>query len=408
MISFVYSLGIFLYRIAIMVVAPFNTKARLLQRGRRDVWRELSRYINSSQSIWIHAASLGEFEQGRPLIEAIRAKYPNRRIVLTFFSPSGYEIRKNYPLVDLVCYMPADTYFNARRFIRLLNPEMAFFIKYEFWHFYLHALKRSNIPVYGVSVIFRKDQPFFKPWGRWFRRMLDCYTHFYVQDAASAGLLKEAGYNNYTVAGDTRFDRVTKIAASSPNDSLVERFAAGARVIVAGSSWEPDESLLIDYINSAPDNVKLIIVPHEIGQEHINQIIARLKVPYLLYKNQLPDMKVYKVLIVNTIGLLSAIYKYGEIAYIGGGFGKGIHNTLEAATYGMPVLWGPNYRKFNEAHQLIERGAGFVVTNQSDLDSTLTSLLNDDNKRNMAGEAAKQYVNSMCGATDKIMADLFG
>lgn len=407
MITLFYSLGICLYSVALLLASPFNSKARLLVRGRRNVWRDLGHYVNSSRCVWIHAASLGEFEQGRPLIEAIREKYPDRRIVLTFFSPSGFEIRKNYPLADLVCYLPADTFFNARRFIRLINPEMAFFVKYEFWHFFLKELKRKNIPVYGVSVIFRKDQPFFKPWGFWFRRMLNCYNHFYVQDDLSANLLKQIGHNNYTVAGDTRFDRVAKIAASSPNDPLVERFSSNSRVIVAGSTWEPDDAILVDYINNSPDDVRLIIVPHEIGQEHINQIVERLKVPYFLYTNNPVDAASCKVMIVNTIGLLSAIYKYGQIAYIGGGFGKGIHNTLEAATYGMPVIWGPNYRKFNEAHQLVERGAGFVVSNQAELSNTIDKLLTDDSKRLSAGVAAKEYVKSMCGATERIITDLF-
>ena len=407
MITIFYSLGIFLYGIAIMLAAPFNAKARALWNGRRRVWYVLRQYINSSPCIWVHAASLGEFEQGRPLVEAIRSRFPDRKIVLTFFSPSGYEVRKNYALADLVCYLPADTFFMARWFINLLNPEMVFFVKYEFWHFYLMELKRRKIPVYGVSMIFRQDQLFFKWYGGWFRKMLNCFTHFYLQDKASADLLQTRGYSNYTVAGDTRFDRVAKIASSSKEDDLSKRFGAGARVIVAGSSWEPDENLLIGYINRAPQDIKLILVPHEIGDDHIRQIVKSIEVPYFLYTDAPAMPENYRVMVVNTIGLLSSIYKYGEIAYIGGGFGKGIHNTLEAATYGMPVLWGPNYRKFKEARDLIDCGAGFVIADQASLTQQLTALLNDNAVRQSAGLQAKQYVNGMCGATDQIMSDLF-
>lgn len=407
MITLFYSLGIFLYGLAILLAVPFNAKARLLWTGRRRVWNDLRHYINNNRCIWIHAASLGEFEQGRPLIEALRSQYPNRKIVLTFFSPSGFEVRKNYPLADLVCYLPADSFFNARRFIRLLNPEMVFFVKYEFWYFYLTELKRQNIPVYGVSVIFRADQMFFKWYGGWFRKILNSFTHFYLQDQVSADLLKSRGYTNYTVAGDTRFDRVAKIAATSADDELSQRFSQGARVIVAGSSWEPDEALLIDYINRAPEDVKLILVPHEIGEEHIRQISKQLEVPYFLYKKAPFDPENYRVMVVNTIGLLSSIYKYGQVAYIGGGFGKGIHNTLEAATYGMPVLWGPNYHKFKEARDLLSCGAGFVVANQEALDTQLDALLNNQDLCAQAGNKAKQYVAGMCGATDQIISDLF-
>lgn len=407
MMTILYSLGIFLFDVALMLAAPFNIKARQLWIGRRRVWNQLRQYVNSEQCVWVHAASLGEFEQGRPLIEAIREKYPHKPIVLTFFSPSGYEVRKNYALADLVCYLPADSYLFARHFIRLINPEMAFFVKYEFWNFYLKELKRKNIPVYGISVIFRKEQAFFKWYGGWFRSILKCFTHFYVQDHVSAELLASRGFGNSTVSGDTRFDRVAKIAASSANDSVSERFAAGSRVVVAGSSWEPDEALLIDFMNRAPEDVKLILVPHEIGDDHIKQIEKQIKVPYCLYRNNPVSPESYRVLVVNTIGLLSSIYKYGQVAYIGGGFGKGIHNTLEAATYGMPVIWGPKYHKFKEARDLIEQRAGFVVSSQTELDDCLNHLLNNPSQLAVAGGNAKKYVESMCGATERIMKDVF-
>lgn len=386
----------------------FNSKAKLLVRGRRNTWRQLANFDNSQKTIWIHAASLGEFEQGRPLIEAIKEKWPERRIVLTFYSPSGYEIRKNYNLADLVCYLPADGPRNARKFIDAINPEFVFFIKYEFWHFFLKQLKKKHIPTFGVSMIFRPQQSFFKWYGGWFRNMLRMFQHIYIQNDTSGELLRGIGITNFTVAGDTRFDRVVKIASSSPEIDLARRFAADAdKVIVAGSTWPPDENIILSYVNDEANKVKLIIAPHEIDKERIKSLCENIKVPYFLYTDPPQDPADYKVMIVNTIGILSAIYKYGHVAYVGGGFGKGIHNTLEAATYSIPVLFGPNYKRFNEACDLIKVGAGFNINTYNDFKNVLDSLWTDLQAMAKAKEQADRYVKSMCGASDLIIKNTF-
>lgn len=402
-----YAIGMKLFRAGIALASPFDEKARLMHRGLAGVTGRLANYDNSQRCVWIHAASLGEFEQGRPIIEAVKAQYPDKRVVLTFFSPSGYEIRKNYNLADLVTYLPLDGPMTSERFVSTINPEVAIFVKYEFWHFYLRALARRRIPTYNISTIFRPQQMFFRPAGGWFRKMLGQFTHLYVQDEQSARLLEGIGLKNYTVAGDTRFDRVAKIAAQSAENATAKAFAEGARVIVAGSTWAPDEDLLTEYINTAPDDMKLILAPHEIDEAHIRQIVKKLKVSYSLITEAMADVNSKKVLIINTMGMLSGIYKYGEIAYIGGGFGKGIHNTLEAATYGMPVVFGTNYKRFKEACDLIECGAGFNINNYTELKNVLDNLWSDIPKLAEAKKSAGKYVESMCGATDKIMHDLF-
>lgn len=397
-----------IYTFGVRVASLFNAKAKFLSSGRTETWSKLKQYDNSQKCIWIHAASLGEFEQGRPLIEAVKAKYPDRKIVLTFYSPSGYEVRKNYNMADLICYLPADTPCNAAKFIDAINPEMVFFVKYEFWHFFLKALTKRNIPVYGVSMIFRQQQAFFKWYGGWFRQMLESFKFMYIQDQNSAALLDSINVSAYAVAGDTRFDRVAKIAASSADVDIAKRFVGGASaVIVDGSSWEPDEDVILPYINDPKNDVKLIIAPHEIHEERIKRLVANLKVPYFLFTNPVDDPQNYKVMVVNTIGLLSTIYKYGHIAYIGGGFGVGIHNTLEAATYGMPVLFGPNYKRFKEACDLIDRKAGYCVHDKDEFASLVTSFRSDASLLSSAGQSADEYVKSMCGATDMIMKDLF-
>ncbi|MCQ2214432.1 MAG: 3-deoxy-D-manno-octulosonic acid transferase [Bacteroidales bacterium] len=409
-ISILYAIGMPFYGFVLNIVAMFgHKKAKLLVNGRKDTWEKLKTYDNSTSCIWIHAASLGEFEQGRPIIEAIRAKYPNKKIVLTFYSPSGYEVRKNYKEVDLVCYLPSDRSGNAKRFIEAINPEMAFFVKYEFWHHYINEIHKRGIALYGVSVIFRDTQPFFKSWGGWFRDMLHKYTRIYVQDQLSADLLKSIGIedNKYVVAGDTRFDRVRQIASNAKDVEIVERFVKNAsRVIVMGSAWPPDDEVVFPYINNAPKDVKLIVAPHEIHSERIKGLVGRLSVKTSLYTEPASDLEDCQVLVVNTIGLLSTIYKYGQIGYIGGGFGVGIHNTLEAATYSMPVLFGPNYKRFKEAVDLIDCGGGFCIKSKEDVKGKLDLWLNDQNALATAGEAAGKYVASMCGATEKIMAEI--
>jgi len=406
--TFLYNIGIAAYSGLIGLVAPFNQKAKLLNKGRKDVNAKLKELSLSDKVVWIHAASLGEFEQGRPVIEAIKAEHPQYKIVLTFFSPSGYEVRKNFELADYVLYLPADTKKNARRFIDAIHPEKVFFIKYEFWYHYLNVLKKRGIPVYGVSMIFRKEQSFFKSYGSWFRKMLSCFEKFYVQDEVSGELLHDIGFRNYAVAGDTRFDRVRDIANESKDFDLIKAFVGEAKqVVVAGSTWAPDEDILIDYIQNDNKDVKLIIAPHEIHAEHIQQIENKLKVPFAKYTVADENVNEARVLIVDTIGMLSSIYKYGQVAYIGGGFGVGIHNTLEAATYGMPVLFGPKYKKFKEARDLIELKGGFSINDASAFRAQIELFWNDGQALNSASESSKSYVDKMCGATRLIMDEVF-
>ena len=403
----IYDLGIALISAYINVGSLFNKKLKLLKEGRAEVWEKLKQNMPEGEVIWIHAASLGEFEQGRPLIEAIKDRYREKKIVLTFFSPSGYEVRKNYDLADVVLYLPADTTRNAKRFIDIVQPEMAFFIKYEFWYHFIKELDSRDISVYGVSVIFRDKQPFFRWYGHWFRNILRSFKHFYLQDARSAKMLESIGMKNYTVAGDTRFDRVSEIAASASEIVPAQKFSEGYRTIVAGSSWPPDEKILTKYINNAPDDVKMIIAPHVIDEAHIRQIEEALNVPSFRITNVPDNPQDYKVMIVNTIGMLSAIYRYGKIAYIGGGFGIGIHNTLEAAVYGIPVLFGPNYKRFKEANDLIEKGGGFVIKKYEDFKGLVDKMWADTAFLEDAGKKAGDYVKSMCGATELIMKDVF-
>jgi len=402
-----YDLGIALISVYIRIGSLFNKKLKLLYTGRKETWEKLRSVRKEGPTIWIHAASLGEFEQGRPLIESIKKNFPEKKIVLTFFSPSGYEVRKNYDLADHVLYLPSDTKANARRFIDAVNPEKVFFVKYEFWYNFLHELNKRSIPVYGISVIFRKEKVFFKWYGGWFRKILGFFTHFYLQDEQSAGLLRRIGINKFTVAGDTRFDRVKEIAGAASDIKVAERFSKGYKTIVAGSSWPPDEKILAKYIDKAPEDVKMIIAPHVIDESHIKQIESMLNVPFFRITSPIEEPEKYKVMIVNTIGMLSAIYRYGQIAYIGGGFGIGIHNTLEAAVYGIPVLFGPNYKRFKEACDLIDAGGGFEIRTFDDFNSIVTEMWEDEGLLEKRGSLAGKYVESMCGATAVIMKDIF-
>nr|WP_321453609.1 glycosyltransferase N-terminal domain-containing protein [uncultured Carboxylicivirga sp.] len=406
--TLIYNIGIALYSGLINIASLFNQKAKLLMYGRSNSLKQLRSLDVDGPVIWIHAASLGEFEQGRPIIEAVKKEHPNYKVVLTFFSPSGFEVRKNYNLADYVLYLPADTKSNAKRFIEALHPEKAFFIKYEFWYHYLNELKKKSIPVYGVSMIFREQQSFFKWYGGWFKKMLGCFTKFYVQDEISGKLLESIGICNFSVAGDTRFDRVRDIAKSSSEIELVNKFVGDCnKVIIAGSTWAPDEDILFEYIQKHASDVKLVIAPHEIHESHIKQIESKLSVPYFRYTKPVEDCRNCKVMIVDTIGMLSSIYKYGQVAYIGGGFGVGIHNTLEAATYSMPVFFGPNYKKFKEARDLIEVGGGYSIAKAEEFINGIEQLWDDEAYLKDISLKAGQYVNKMCGATDKIMEEVF-
>ncbi|MBK3519592.1 3-deoxy-D-manno-octulosonic acid transferase [Carboxylicivirga marina] len=406
--TLLYNLGIAAYSCLIKLVAPFNNKAKLLSEGRKRTAQRLKELKFEGKVVWIHAASLGEFEQGRPIIEKIKEHHPEYKVVLTFFSPSGYEVRKNFDLADEVLYMPSDTKRHAREFIEAIAPEKVFFIKYEFWYHFLCELKSKQIPVFGVSMIFRKEQSFFKSYGAWFRKMLRAFEKFYVQDEVSGDLLKGIGVSNYAVAGDTRFDRVRDISRESKDFDLVKKFVGESdKVIVAGSTWAPDEDVLINYIQSVNEEVKLIIAPHEIHSEHIQQIEAKLKVPYFRYTSPVSEPESARVLIVNTIGMLSAIYKYGQVAYIGGGFGVGIHNTLEAATYGMPVVFGPKYSKFKEARDLIGLHGGFSIDGANEFNAYIENMWSDEALLKTTSDKSKAYVDKMCGATAQIMREVF-
>lgn len=402
--AFLYNIGISAYTLAIRLASPFNEKASLWVKGRKKIRERIGAVKKGGHPlVWFHAASLGEFEQGRPVMEALKKALPEVRILLTFFSPSGYEIRKNYAGADFIFYLPADTPRNARHFIRSVRPDAAVFVKYEYWYNYLNQLHRQHIPIYLISAIFRKEQPFFRKWGGLHRKMLHFFTRLFIQDEESARLLSSIGIEAFEQTGDTRFDRVKQIADAARTIESVEKFLNGSPAVVCGSTWSPDEDLLLDYINRDESAFKWIIAPHEIGESHIKSILDKCKKRAVRYSQENSDLSEAKVLIIDCIGLLSSIYRYGQIAYIGGGFGAGIHNTLEAAVYGIPVIFGPRYRKFNEAVRLIQTGGAFSIQNQTELDEVLDTLLRDDAITKTAGRKALEYVDSQLGATDVIM-----
>ena len=399
-----YNLAIIIYDIEVHLTAPFSRKPRKRMKGHWVVYELLRQQLEKdARYIWFHAASLGEFEQGRPLIEKIRAKYPDYRILLTFFSPSGYEVRKNYRGADIVCYLPFDKPRNVKKFLDLVNPCMAFFIKYEFWKNYLDELHKRRTPVYSVSSIFRRGQIFFKWYGGTYRNVLRNFDHIFVQNERSKRYLSKIGINKVTVVGDTRFDRVLQIRDEAKDLPLVELFKNNTMTFVAGSSWQPDEDLFIEYFNRHPE-VKLIIAPHVIDENHLVEIIRKLKRPYVRY-TRADEKNVRKAdcLIIDCFGLLSSIYRYGEIAYIGGGFGVGIHNTLEAAVYGIPVIFGPKYQKFQEAIHLLEAKGGFSIKSYEELKILLDRMLGDEDFLREAGKNAGAYVTDNAGTTDKVL-----
>ena len=400
--QYLYNLFIYVYLFAIKVASLFNAKAKLWINGRKSQEITIKNQDSTkSEILWFHCASLGEFEQARPLIEKSKIQNPKSKIILTFFSPSGYEIRKNYPGADYIFYLPMDTPANARKFIEQINPQKVFFIKYEFWFNYLNELKRKNIPTYLVSGIFRENHYFFKSYGNWFVKQLSSFTHFYLQDQTSEKLLQQKGFKNTTVCGDTRFDRVNDIAKNVKSFPVVEQFKQGKDVLIVGSSWREDETIVSGF---KLKSFKLIIAPHEIDENHIQSII-QLFSSYSIVKYShanSENVKSAEVLIIDNIGMLSSLYQYGTIAYIGGGFGKGIHNILEAATFGLPVIFGTNYHKFNEAKELIHAGGAFSIANSNEFEKTM-QLLNDKMVLQTASHIAKHYVQSRTGATDKII-----
>ncbi|WP_207535399.1 3-deoxy-D-manno-octulosonic acid transferase [Desertivirga arenae] len=412
-----YNFGIKIYYFFIFILKYFNKKAKLWFDGRVGIFDSIASKVDpSSKKIWFHFASLGEFEQGRPVLEEMRKHYPDRKILITFFSPSGYELRKNYTGADYIFYLPIDTASNARKFLKLVNPEIAIFTKYEFWYHYFRQLHQNNIPLYLISGIFRPKQPFFKWYGSFNRRILSFITHFFVQDGGSQDLLRGIGLNNVTVSGDTRFDRVAENAALPNRFELVEQFCNNSKVFVAGSTWPPDEKLVGELVSTYPD-WKFVIAPHEIRDDKINALIELLPnnsvVRYSGIKDLQGSSQLHKafqdksVLVIDNIGMLSSLYQYGKIAYIGGGFGVGIHNTLEAAAFGMPVIFGPNYSKFLEAKALIANGGGFSISTNKELTEIMAKLQNED-FRIKAGSAAGNYVQTSKGATPTILKYIEG
>lgn len=417
----IYNIVIYFVLWGIAIASLFNEKVRNMWRGEREAFKILKQKVDpNAKYIWFHAASLGEFEQGRSLMERIRKDYPQYKILLTFYSPSGYEVRKNYEGADIICYMPVDTRLNAIRFLRLVRPVMAFFIKYEFWSNFLHILKHRNIPTYSVSSIFREDQVFFKWYGRNYAGVLKCFTRFFVQNEESKRLLEGIGITAVDVVGDTRFDRVLQIKEAAKQLPICEAFRTGVassqsadvphhdfKVFVAGSSWPPDENIFIPFFNEHKD-WRLLIAPHVIAEEHLKLILSLIKGKKVVrYMQTTPEEAAEAdVLIIDCFGLLSSMYNYGDVAYIGGGFGVGIHNTLEAAVWNMPVIFGPNNKKFQEAQGLLKSDGGFEINTYEDFSGLMSSLMNDEAFLKQAGDKAGAFVTHLAGATDKVLASV--
>jgi len=403
-----YNILLYIYELGILIATLFSNKVAKMWKGEREAFKLLKEKVDpKAQYVWFHAASLGEFEQGRPIIEEYRRVFPQHKILLTFFSPSGYEVRKNYDGADIVCYLPIDTPTNAIRFLRTVRPVAAFFIKYEFWYNYLHILRHRNVPVYSVSSIFRKEQIFFKWYGFQYRHVLKCFTHFFVQNEESRRLLAKLGMDNVTITGDTRFDRVMQIAKESKDIPAVEAFKNGKKVFVAGSSWLPDEQIFIPYLAKHTD-WKVIIAPHVIGESHLEQIMKLLEGRKVLRYSQLKPEDIStidraEVLIIDCFGLLSSIYKYGDIAYVGGGFGVGIHNLPEAAVWNIPVLFGPNHQRFQEAVELKRCGGGIAIESYADFEDVMDELIESNERLRAAADAAGNYVKTHSGATEKLL-----
>lgn len=403
-----YNILLYIYEFGIFVATFFSAKVKKMWRGERETFKILKEKVDpEAQYAWFHAASLGEFEQGRPIIEEYRRVFPKRKILLTFFSPSGYEVRKNYDGADIVCYLPIDTPTNALRFLRAVRPVEAFFIKYEFWYNYLHILRHRGIPVYSISSIFRKEQVFFKWYGFQYRHVLRCFTHFFVQNEESKRLLGTLGIDNVMVTGDTRFDRVMQIAKESKSIPVVREFKNGKKVFVAGSSWLPDEQIFLSYFAQHPD-WKVIIAPHVIGESHLEQIMSLLEGRKVVRYTQIEaddavTLGEAEVLIIDCFGLLSSIYKYGDVAYVGGGFGVGIHNLPEAAVWNLPVIFGPNHQKFQEANELKACGGGFAIEGKEDFHRVMDAFMASEDDMKRAADAAGHYVSSHSGATEKLL-----
>lgn len=401
-----YNIAMLIYQSFIWLASKFNNnKATLFLSGRENVFDLLEqKRLPGEHYVWFHAASLGEFEQGRPIMESLKNSHPEYKILLTFFSPSGYEVRKDYQGADIICYLPMDMSWNVKRFLDIVQPDCAIFIKYEFWMNYLLELKKRAIKTYIVSAIFRESQLFFKWYGRYYRNLLKSFNHLFVQNDESVRLLHSIGFDNVTKVGDTRFDRVADIASNAKELPIVQLFKSDKKVLVAGSSWPNDEEILLSYFNQNKD-IKLIIAPHEIHEEHLQSIISKLQRPYVRYTQATTEnVSDADCLIIDCFGLLSSVYRYGEVAYIGGGFGVGIHNILEAAVYGIPVIFGPNYKKFQEAVDLIELGGAFSIADYTGFSRLMSDLLVDNSSLYASSAAvSNDYSQRNRGATVKVL-----
>lgn len=407
-----YTLGIYIFILGVRIASLFNKKARLMIAGHKNVWRILDEKLEAGEKyIWFHSASLGEFEQGRLLMERIRKEFPKYKLLLTFFSPSGYEVRKDYKGADIVCYLPFDTPRNARKFVSRVKPCMVFFIKYEFWQNFLIQLKANDVSTYSVASIFRPSQAFFHWYGKSYARMLDYFTHFFVQNEQSRQLLDELGHENVSIVGDTRFDRVLQIREQAKDIPLAAAFAAKPNndgcLLVAGSTWPPDEDIIIDYFNSHREQ-RIILAPHVVSDSHLAEIESKLKRPFARFSQAKPEeMQKADCLIIDCYGLLSSIYRYATVAYVGGGFGAGIHNVPEAAVYGVPVIIGPNNKKFMEAQALLQRGAAFQIDSARDYNYLMKQFEVNPSLRIKAGQKAKDHIQKDAGAVDRTFNAIF-
>ncbi len=403
-----YNIIIYIYLLGVAIASRWNEKIRKMWRGERNSFNILRTNVDpAAKYLWFHAASLGEFEQGRPIIERLRKNHPEYKILLTFFSPSGYEVRKNYEGADIICYLPLDTPLNVRRFFKLVRPEMAFFIKYEFWWNYMTYMKKHDIPVYSVSCIFRPQQVFFRWYGHNYRRVLNCITKFFVQNDKSRELLSTLGITNVEITGDTRFDRVLEIKKAATqkaaNMPIVDAFAKGHKVFVAGSSWQPDEDIFIKYFNEHKD-WKVVIAPHVIGEDHLQQILSKLKRTAVRYTQTTPEEAAKAdCLIIDCFGLLSSIYSCAKVTYVGGGFGVGIHNVLEAAVWNVPVIFGPNNKRFQEAQELLASKGGMEISTYEEFEILMNRLDSDEHYLKASSDAAGGYVMTKAGAADKVI-----
>ncbi len=401
-----YNLFIRIYWLVLWFASLFNNKARLWINGRKGIFGKIGKTISADDKIiWFHCASLGEFEQGRPVIEGIRLVYPDHKILLTFFSPSGYEIRKNYEGADYIFYLPMDTPSNAIKFVSLTKPRLVFIIKYEFWFNYIDELHRNKIPTFVVSAIFRRSQHFFKPWAGWSRRQLQKIAYFFVQNEKSLVLLRMIKVYHAEISGDTRFDRVIKLAKDITKLPVLDRFGGGARLIVAGSTWPADEDVLLELMKSTSEDFKMVIAPHEVHPEHVKQIMSKYDLfnPVLYSAGENNGIEKSRVMVIDSIGTLASAYSYAFLSFIGGGFGVGIHNTLEAAAHSIPIIFGPNYKRFQEAVELEKLGGGFSVSNAADCKKVFDILTQNETKYRQASQIAGEFVRSQAGATNRVI-----